>query len=227
MQKSITMFLVASILAACGSNFKERSNDVLSGDSLDRSNQVKVDSADSVQSWMEVKEVPRRIHIRMPYADTSNFTHKRLYECAKCILRPSIAKSLINASEAAGRLNLSIVLLDCYRPYSVQVEMYKLIHDERYVAKPGKGSNHNKGCAGDFTLADSAGNVLDMGSEFDDFSKKAHFDYEKLNLKQKQNRVLLRNIMTDSGFDPYEHEWWHFNFKDLNYPVSDQPLPCN
>lgn len=32
--------------------------------------------------------------------------------------------------------------------------------------------------------------------------------------------------MIESGFVPYEKEWWHFNYKKTDYPVSDFVWTC-
>jgi D-alanyl-D-alanine dipeptidase len=33
----------------------------------------------------------------------------------------------------------------------------------------------------------------------------------KLSQKAIDNRLILRNVMTQAGFTAIEYEWWHFN----------------
>ena len=88
-----------------------------------------------------------------------------------------------------------------YRPYQVTVRFWKLIHDERYVANPQKGSGHNRGIAIDLTLYRlSDGIELEMPTGFDDFSVRAHHGYLQLEEKQIKNRELLRSVMEKHGF---------------------------
>lgn len=163
---------------------------------------------------------------QVAYASDSNFTKQSLYPCVKCILRPEVAKALLEAQKEALRNSFRIVIFDCYRPFSVQKRMYEIVNNPNYVAKPTKGSMHNKGCAVDIGLADKNGNLLDMGSAFDEFSEKAHFSYPKLSETQSKNRIFLRKLMESQGFTPYEKEWWHFNFNSVTYPTCDSMWKC-
>lgn len=223
MRRNITMFLAVSSCFACQS---PPSNTNSETQKKEKGVQIMKDTLCKSLEWTSM-ERDANIFYNMPYADTANFTHTKLYPCAKCQLRPAVAEALRKASEEALKLNLHLMVFDCYRPYSVQVKMFEIVQNENYVAEPGKGSNHNKGCAVDLTLCDENGIALDMGTCFDDFSEKAAFAFPKLSKEQKNNRAILRSIMQNSGFEPFESEWWHFNYKDLNYPVSNHPLPCD
>lgn len=65
--------------------------------------------------------------------------------------------------------------------------------------------------------------MLDFGTKFDHGGEEAALGYyEKLSqqrdltpeeVKARNNRRLLYNVMTTAGFEPYADEWWHFNSK--------------
>lgn len=227
--KNVLGNTVISLFVGLFASCQNRSNEAV--ESLEfktDSTEVKADLRDHLADRLEwmVIEGGEDIVLDMAYADTLNFLRTRLYGCPKCQLRAEVALALGNAAQEAKRRHLRLVVFDCYRPYSVQVAMYEIVKDERYVAKPGKGSNHNKGCAVDLSLSDESGKLLDMGTDFDDFSEKSHIDYPNLSNEQIRNRSVLKQIMVKAGFIPYKSEWWHFNYKDTNYPVSDHPLPC-
>ena len=61
-------------------------------------------------------------------------------------------------------------------------------------------------------------NELDMGSAYDFFGDASHPFYKNITEAQKKNRMLLRTIMTENGFSPYDNEWWHFTLKEEPYP---------
>jgi zinc D-Ala-D-Ala dipeptidase len=63
---------------------------------------------------------------------------------------------------------------------SIQQQMWSIKPDERYVANPAKGSDHNRGTVVDLTILDRDGQPLDMGTPFDEFSLKAHHTYQEL-----------------------------------------------
>jgi len=177
--------------------------------------------------WREVNFDSLTIVNKMAYADTANFMHEKIYPCAKCFLRPEVAASLEKANELAHDKNLKLVIYDCYRPYGYQQKMYEIVNNPKYVAKPGKGSNHNRGAAVDLSLTDENGELLDMGGAFDDFSEVSHYGYSNISRKAKRNRKLLRNIMVKAGFTPYENEWWHFDYRQKQYPTADFKWNCD
>lgn len=92
----------------------------------------------------------------------------------------------------------------------------------QYVANPTKGSRHNRGCAIDITLVDKYDKELDMGTDFDCFTEKAHKSYTNLPEDVLKNRKLLHNIMEKHHFIGWKNEWWHFDFENWqDYPILD------
>lgn len=176
--------------------------------------------------WSEIDFNKLGIINKMAYADTANFMNTKIYPCARCFLRPEVAAALERANELAKDKSLRLVVYDCYRPYGFQRKMYDIVKNPKYVAPPGKGSNHNRGAAVDLTLADEAGNILDMGTPFDDFSDLSQYDNENLPHKAFKNRKLLRNIMVKAGFTPYNGEWWHFDYRQRRYPTAGFQWEC-
>lgn len=148
------------------------------------------------------------------YATTNNFTGQVLYATDKVYIRKVVGEALAKIQAyLRDNFNLQIKVFDGYRPLSVQKKMWKIMPDDRYVANPAKGSRHNRGAAVDLTIIDSTGAELNMGTGYDNFTMKAHYDYPDLPDKVKKNRKLLRDTMMKFGFTPIESEWWHFDFK--------------
>ncbi|MFP9098998.1 M15 family metallopeptidase [Flavobacterium sp. RHBU_24] len=176
--------------------------------------------------WSEIRFDSLDVINKMAYADTTNFMHQKVYPCARCLLRPEVAQALDKAHTLATEKGYRLVLFDCYRPYPIQYKMYEIVNNPKYVAKPGKGSNHNRGQAVDISLADAGCNLLDMGGAFDDFSEVSHPDYKGISRKARKNRRLLQSIMTKSGFSIYPYEWWHFDYKKQTYPTSEYVWEC-
>jgi D-alanyl-D-alanine dipeptidase len=182
--------------------------------------------ADSIKQWKEINFDSLAIINKMAYADTANFMHHKIYPCARCFLRPDVAEALEKANEIAKDKGYTLVIYDCYRPYGYQKVMYDLVNDPRYVAPPGKGSNHNRGQAIDLSLADENGNLLDMGTPFDDFTEMSHYSADGLSDDARRNRKLLRKIMKRAGFTPYSYEWWHFDYREKKFETSDFKWDC-
>ena len=164
----------------------------------------------------------------MKYATTDNFLRSKVYDCAECYLRLKTVKALIKANESFQALGYKIKIFDCYRPLSIQKQMWEIVPNPSYVANPAKGSIHNRGGAVDITLIDSQGNEIDFGTPFDFFGKEASHSYKKLDTKIKRNRKMLRKIMEENGFNALESEWWHYNFSGaMEDPVSNFKWNCD
>ncbi len=167
---------------------------------------------------------PRAI-LDIRYATKNNFTHEAVYPAAKCLLRESAAKALAAAASDFESMGLRLVVFDCYRPLSVQKKFWAILPDERYVANPAEGSNHNRGAAVDVTLADVQGRELPMPSAYDDSSPRSHRDWKGSSPAERKNMRLLEAVMLRHGFIGLPTEWWHFDAKNCgDYPVLDVPL---
>ncbi len=161
-------------------------------------------------AFVQPKQLDSDIITDIRYATENNFTHHRLYSCAKCWLRYKVARDLAAAEKAFENLGYRLVLFDCYRPVSVQVKMWNYYPNRNYVAPPSHGSMHNRGVAVDLSLAKLDGTPLNMGTGFDYFGPEAHSDYKNLPSQVLYNRRLLRSILQMYNFRPIRTEWWHF-----------------
>lgn len=177
---------------------------------------------------LELKSIVHNIQIDLRYATVNNFTHVRLYphNTHKTFMRKDAAFALSAVSKELETIGLGIKVWDAYRPYSVTRRFWDLIHDERYVANPSKGSGHNRGIAIDMTLYNlKSGKEIEMPTGFDDFTEAAHHGFMQLDDKKIRNRELLKSVMLKYGFNVFETEWWHYSWPNTqNYPVLDIPF---
>ncbi|MEO1050973.1 MAG: M15 family metallopeptidase [Bacteroidota bacterium] len=165
----------------------------------------------------------------MKYASADNFLKQQVYSCSDCVIRKEVADALIACNkEFLEKHDLRIKLFDCYRPLSVQKQMWSIFPDGRYVANPYKsGSIHNRGGAVDITLVDLQSKELDMGTSFDHFGEEAHHAFQNLPQTVLANRKLLKGVMENHGFKAIRTEWWHYNYRGArSYPLSDFKTDC-
>jgi zinc D-Ala-D-Ala dipeptidase len=181
--------------------------------------------AASADALVNLQTVAPDIRLDMRYATANNFLKQVLYPRATCLLRSATATKLAAVQYALARRGLGLKVFDCYRPLSVQRRMWAILPDADYVANPKTGSRHNRGAAVDVTLVDRSGRPLEMPSEFDDFSPRAHADYANASARAKANRQLLRSAMTQHGFQGIATEWWHFDdTQSQHYGLLDVDL---
>lgn len=178
-------------------------------------------------TFVNLKQYSQDFEYDMKYATEDNFLKAKVYDCAECFLRLKTVNGLIDANKKFLEKGYKIKIFDCYRPLDIQKKMWKIVSNPKYVADPAKGSIHNRGGAVDITLIDSLGKELDMGTPFDFFGIEASHNYPNVSDNVKQNRILLKTIMTSSGFNSFDSEWWHYNLKTaLNDAVSNAKWDC-
>ena len=181
---------------------------------------------------VDIADIDSSIALEIRYATTDNFTGVAVYPVARCLLRREVAERLARVQKAMKKRDLGVKIWDCYRPISVQQRFWKLVPDSRYVAKPViengvaiKGSKHNRGAAVDLTLIDKHGVSLEMPTDYDDFTKRAHRNSRLASPRARRNARMLEAAMTAEGFQPISSEWWHFDGPDWRrYPLEDIPL---
>ena len=153
--------------------------------------------------FVSIAEADSSIAIDLMYTRADNFTGTLLYEDLKeAYLHPDAMKSLKRAQR---------LLKEQYPGYSLIVYVY--------VSNPSRGGGlHNYGLAVDISILDDKGTPLPMGTPVDHLGREAHITEEavpvaqgKLTEQERENRLLLRQVMKEAGFHPLPSEWWHFN----------------
>ena len=178
-------------------------------------------------TFVNLKEYSQDFVYDMKYATPDNFLKAKVYDCAECFLRLKTVNALVEANKKFMEKGYKIKIFDCYRPLDIQKKMWKIISNPEYVADPTKGSIHNRGGAVDITVVDSKGKELDMGTSCEFFGVEASHNYQNLSTAVKQNRILLKTTMVNSGFNSFDSEWWHYNLKSgLNDKVSNAKWDC-
>jgi len=172
---------------------------------------------------VEVQKVDPSIYVELKYKTADNFMNEVLYDADfRCFLRPEVAQRVARVQAHLRGQGYGLKIFDGYRPLSVQKRMFARFPQPGFVADPKKGSNHNRGAAVDLTLVDLEGNQLPMPSEYDEFSERAHIEYQGGSVQERKNRKILQQAMTQEGFRPLRSEWWHFDDpKAKTYAVLD------
>lgn len=178
---------------------------------------------------VELVKLDPSIKLDMRYATANNFTGRVLYSEARAFLTAAAAQALVQASAAAKADGFGLNIYDAYRPWRVTKQLWDATPNgpkKNYVANPKRGSKHNRGCAVDLTLYNlKTGKLVEMPTEFDDFSEKAHRDYAGASAEAAANRTRLQTYLELQGFIGLSNEWWHFDFTGWeNYPVMDVPF---
>jgi D-alanyl-D-alanine dipeptidase len=172
---------------------------------------------------VELTTLDLAIHLDIRYATSNDFLGTPVYTQARAFLQRPAAEALVRALHKLQPLGYGLLIHDAYRPWYVTKIFWDATPPEGkiFVADPSQGSRHNRGCAADLTLYDLAtGKPVEMPGTYDEMSPRSFPDYPGGTSLQRWHRDLLRRAMESEGFTVYEHEWWHFDYKDWHeYPI--------
>jgi D-alanyl-D-alanine dipeptidase len=184
---------------------------------------------DDPKRLLELIKLDPAIRLDMRYATSNNFTGRVLYDEARAFLAAPAAEAVARASKMAQSDGFGLTIYDAYRPWRITKKLWDATPvgpKKDYVANPKRGSKHNRGCAVDLTLHDlQTGQLVEMPTEFDDFSEKAHRDYMGASAAAIANRARLARYLEAEGFAGLSNEYWHFDFTGWEqFPVMDIPF---
>lgn len=194
-----------------------------------------------------------RIIIELGYLSHHNFLGRPVasYHALVCILTKEAAAALIAAQDELDALGKGqrLKIFDAYRPKTAvqdfiqwakdpnSEEMKELFYPELskkdlfelgYVAEK---SSHSRGSTVDLTIVapnhsnPSTYQELEMGTTIDFFGEQSHIAYHNLSDHAKKNRLFLKNLMEQKGFENYPLEWWHFTLKNEPFPDTYFDFP--
>jgi D-alanyl-D-alanine dipeptidase len=189
---------------------------------------------------VDIRTVVPDAIIDLRYATTDNFTHVQLYPTnARCMVHESMVAGLRTAAARLRHDGYRLVFWDCYRPHAVQVQMFQIVPNPEWVARPGDyATSHESARSVDVTLAYQHGTcaasvqvhgycLLDMGTGFDDFTDRAHaFATDGVSSTAQTDRAILRHAMEAGGLTVYSGEWWHFDVagSTVHRPILNVPV---
>ena len=194
-----------------------------------------------------MSDINSTIIVDLKYYSNNNFTGKFVegYNSNKAILTKEAAVALSNVQDDLNKVGYSLILYDAYRPQSAvdffvkwSLNINDTIYKNTYYPNIKKSelfklgyiaykSGHSRGSTVDVSLVEiESKKEIDMGTIFDYFGVESHTFFNNLSKKQKLNRLLLYEAMSNNGFKNYSKEWWHFTLKNepfqkyFDFPVK-------
>ncbi|MBA3660220.1 MAG: M15 family metallopeptidase [Gammaproteobacteria bacterium] len=194
--------------------------------------------------FVYLEDIDPSIIQEMKYSTIHNFMGRPIqgYDNSKCILTRDAANALMKLQKELLAQSLSLKVFDCYRPQAAVNDIINWSqdgHDQKmkmsyypnvnkkdffdlgYLAKR---SGHTRGSTVDVTivhlLSGDPGKAreMNMGTHFDFMDELSYTFNTHVTGQSRQNRLFLREAMQQSGFDPYDQEWWHFTLAHEPYP---------
>lgn len=172
---------------------------------------------------VEIRRLDPAIRLDVRYATKNNFVGRPVYKEARAFLQRPAAEALARVNRALRKKGYGIVVHDGYRPWAITKLFWDITPEDKkeFVADPSKGSRHNRGCAVDLSIFSlKTGRTVEMPSGYDEMTERSHINYQGGTEEQRRLRDMLREAMEAEGFQVYEPEWWHYDFKDWKeYPI--------
>jgi len=193
------------------------------------------------EGFVFLDKVLRGVRWDAKYATWDNFVGKPIdgYCANRIVGTKELAHALLKVKKSVATQGYGLLLWDAYRPqraakhflkwslqpedgltkakYYPNIERADMIN-KGYVAEK---SSHSRGSAVDLTLYRlNTDELMPMGGGFDFMDERSHHGAKGILKSEMQNRCLLRTLMEESGFEPFEYEWWHYVLKNEPYPDS-------
>lgn len=207
---------------------------------------VNVAAGELPAGFVHLDEIAPDIVQEVRYYGEDNFVGARVdgYLAPRIITTRQVAEALRQVQERLEEFGLGLKVFDAYRPQRAVDHFVRWAEDledtrnkatyypdvpkselfaQDYIASR---SGHSRGSAVDLTINTlDGGDELDMGSGFDFFGPVSWPDSREVNAQQRANRLLLRTLMLEQGFNPYPREWWHFSLAEEPFPDTYFDFP--
>ena len=189
--------------------------------------------------FVDIATLIPEIDIDLRYFGEANFIGTSVdgYLTNRLLLTHEAAEALLEVQQAAEGLGYQLRVFDGYRPQravdhfvrwaadiddqSTKSDYYPNVVKSEFFAQGyiAEQSGHSRGSALDLTLVSlETGLELDMGSPYDFFDPVSWPSSTLVSVQAQQNRQILRSLMIEQGFIPYEAKWWHFTLENEPYP---------
>ena len=204
--------------------------------------------SDDSSDFVSITDAVPDAILEIRYFSTYNFVGDRIdgYEEPLAFMTKEGASALKEVSDDLKDDGYRLKIYDAYRPQEAVSDFVEWAKDEDdtrmkeyfypelekdvlfpqgYIAEH---SGHSRGSTVDLTLFDmKTEKEVDMGGTFDYFGELSHPDYKGITDEQYDNRMILREAMTEHGFKPLPEEWWHFTLENEPYPDTYFTFPVN
>lgn len=192
--------------------------------------------------FVHIDSVIPGVMVDMRYVGSHNFVGRPIigYISSRPVLSMQAAESLARVQSDLRPFGLQLKIFDAYRPQQAVDDFVAWSQDptdtrtkrafypdlpktalfpEGYIAER---SSHSRGSTVDLTIAliEAPYTELDMGTSFDFFGPQSWPDFAGATAQQRANRLLLRTLMMQHGFNPYAQEWWHFTYGNEPFPQT-------
>ncbi|GAA0661686.1 M15 family metallopeptidase [Rheinheimera tangshanensis] len=245
MKTQATVALSCILLLSCAATEPQKTQPQakpISSAAVKSQSEIRIET-DKPADIVNVTTLTQQIQVSMAYAGPDNFTATPVpgYQANHCYLQQKAAQAVAQVAIQAALLGYQLQLLDCYRPQRASNYFLSWVADASdqktkaaYYPRLNKAdlhqgyiaahSGHSRASTVDLTLLrkNAAGQwrPVDMGGTYDLFDPMSHLNSTAITTEQKSNRLLLKDLMQQQGFTPYELEWWHFTLHNERYPNS-------
>jgi D-alanyl-D-alanine dipeptidase len=174
----------------------------------------------------------------VPIKSTKKLTAKpinndmRIYTGDLIFVRQSVLAKLTKAANLLAKNNpeLQLQVVYGYRALSIQQKLFlkykkqlekeftgrELLQATHQLIAVPEIAGHPTGGAIDIQMTKN-GKPLDMGTLIWEFVKDSFTFSPFISEEAQNNRQLLRKVMMQVGFAPFDGEWWHFSYGDKEW----------
>lgn len=181
------------------------------------------------EDFVDIQAVNPNIRIDARYAGSRNFINRVVYKYPAMIMHRDLACCLNAIQCELEIMGLGLLIWDAWRGSKEQQQMGDVAKELgetalQHCSNPATSHGYkNRGVHVELTLVDKTGNLLEMPTDFDDFSLQAASDcQEGLSSEAIKNRDFLHTLMAKHKFKNFKSEWWYFRLQNSQaYPAVE------
>lgn len=198
---------------------------------LEKNSLIKIEPFWEDKNDFEIKDKELKYIIDLEWNELNKYLEKN--KSYWILVRKGVYDRILKANEDFKKLWYEIVIKIWYRPLEVQKILFdeikkyiknkfsNLSENEQYniicefISDPNNYTPpHSTWWAIDICLKNLNWEYLDMWRPLNYPWEESNITFNDINNKQKENRMLLCDIMLKNWFANLESEWWHFSYWD-------------
>jgi zinc D-Ala-D-Ala dipeptidase len=182
----------------------------------------------SAYDLVNLRKFNPKLCIDLRYASEDNTLGMPIYPSEDIYVDANIATRLGRVQRALEKETLGLMVLEGYRPPSVQCILDNVISPEtgcNYFQQ--EAPHYRRGVGVDVMVYYLDGQPISVPTAYQERSPRAYRDFPCLTAAEYHNSYILEKYMTENGFVPQREKWWHFDLKgwesmpDLNIEYDE------
>lgn len=204
---------------------------------------VKIPTQNSKEKLVSIRDIVKSRDLKVSFNDSNypDYCGEYANKPREFYFREKLTEPFIKFCELISKLDLSVFIIDTYRPKVVQESLYlntfkriknsypNLKLEELIIETNSKtafspwSAGHMTGAAIDLCIMKN-GEFINMGNDFRTTGASCNMNYPFLTIEHLKSRSIFNYISIASGFSIYPAEDWHISLGDITANFNSKDI---